>query len=41
MTEIEKSSLHPHIFTTKTVLQPFGWYCVECAIHHKWDVHEE
>jgi len=23
------------------VLQPFQWRCVECAIHHEWDVHEE
>ena len=24
-----------------TVLQPLGWRCVECAIHHERDVREE
>jgi len=23
-----------------TVLQPLGWRCVKCAIHHKQDVHK-
>jgi len=25
----------------KVVLQPLGWPCVECAIHHERDVREE
>ena len=25
----------------KLVLQQVSWRCVECAIHHEWDVHEE
>jgi len=25
----------------KVVLQPLGWRCVHCAIHHVRDVHEE
>jgi len=23
------------------LLQPLRWRCVECVIHHEWDVHEE
>ena len=23
------------------VLQPLGWRCAECAVHHKWNVREE
>jgi len=23
------------------VLQPLGWCCIECVIHHKQDVHKE
>jgi len=23
------------------LLQPLGWRCVECTIHHKRDAHEE
>jgi len=23
------------------VLQPLCWCCVECAIHHEWDVRKE
>ena len=23
------------------LLQPLRWCCVDCAIHHEWDVHEE
>jgi len=26
---------------TLFVLQPLRWRCVECAIHHERDVHEE
>jgi len=26
---------------TCQLLQPLSWRCVECAIHHKWDVREE
>jgi len=25
----------------KVRLQPLGWHCVECAIHHERDVREE
>ena len=25
----------------KMVLQPLGWLCVECAIHHELDVCEK
>ena len=25
----------------KVVLQPLDWHCVECAIHHEWDVRKE
>jgi len=25
----------------KVVLQPLGWHCFECAIHHERDVREE
>ena len=32
-----------YIFFTCTLemLQPLGWRCVECAIHHERDVREE
>jgi len=23
------------------MLQPLRWRCIDCVIHHKWDVHEE
>ena len=23
------------------MLQPLQWCCVDCVIHHEWDVHEE
>jgi len=24
-----------------TVLQPLRWCCIDCVIHHEWDVREE
>jgi len=35
------SHFHKSTPTLLQVFQPFGWRCVECAIHHEQDVREE
>ena len=31
----------PHIWLDLVLLQPLRWHCVECAVHHEWNVREE
>jgi len=39
--QIERAIGAVHCKTQGMLLQPLRWHCVDCVIHHEWDVRKE